>query len=360
MTRIYRDVRRVKYGGLYKNHLWLALRHPGEEEAGRPCFYFEIYPEGYEYGMGYYCPRPVQMEQYRRRIRRDPKPLEQLARKLEGQELFHLEGEEYKRSKGECPQLLKPWFNRKNITLCTFRQPDGRMTTPELREDILAGFRWLKPYYHYFKSLELEPPVSGPVSEVRQDEAPGRSTSGRFFVFAYLQNASVTSTMCSAHRPNCLSRSAAGPEWPNSSLTPMRLTGTGQCSATQELTASPRPPMMECSSTVTILPQSLAAASTRASSRGLMVRHVDDPGVDALGGQGASRLGGLVDHQAGGDDGHVAALLEHLRPCRSRTCSPSPWKTGAGKPGEAHVDRAAHAGRRPGRRLSPPRRRRGT
>ena len=160
VTRIYREVRRVKYGGLYKDHLWLALRHPGEEEAGRPCFYFEIYPEGYEYGMGYYCPRPVQMEQYRRRIRRDPKPLEQLARKLEGQELFHLEGEEYKRSKGECPQLLKPWFNRKNITLCTFRQPDGRMTTPELREDILAGFRWLKPYYHYFKSLELEPPVT--------------------------------------------------------------------------------------------------------------------------------------------------------------------------------------------------------
>ena len=34
------------------------------------------------------------------------------------------------------------------------------MTTPELREDILAGFRWLKPYYHYFKSLELEPPVT--------------------------------------------------------------------------------------------------------------------------------------------------------------------------------------------------------
>ena len=58
--------------------------------------------------------------------------------------------EEYKRSKGGCPQVLKPWFNRKNITLCTFRQPDGRMTTPELREDILAGFRWLKPYYHYF------------------------------------------------------------------------------------------------------------------------------------------------------------------------------------------------------------------
>lgn len=160
VTRIYRDVRRVKHGGLYKDHLWLTLRKPGEEEAGRPCFYFEIYPEGYEYGVGYYCPRPVQMEQYRRRILRDPKPLERLARMLEGQDLFRLEGEEYKRSKGECPEALKGWFNRKTVTLCAFHAPDERMTTPELKEDILEGFRWLMPYYRYFKSLELEPPVT--------------------------------------------------------------------------------------------------------------------------------------------------------------------------------------------------------
>lgn len=160
VARIYRDVRRVKYGGLYKDHLWLVLRQPSEEWTARPAFYFEIFPEGYEYGMGYYCARPVQMEQYRRRILRDPKPLERLARKLERQELFHLEGEEYKRSKGECSPVLKPWFNRKNITLCAPHEPDERMTTPALKEDILEGFRWLMPYYRYFKALELEPPVT--------------------------------------------------------------------------------------------------------------------------------------------------------------------------------------------------------
>lgn len=159
VTRIYRDVRRVKYGGLYKDHLWLIIRVPSEEWAARPAFYFEISPEGYEYGMGYYCATPTQMEQYRRRIRRDPKPLEKLARKLEKQEIFHLEGDEYKRSKGETSQVLKPWFNRKNITLCTFRSPDERMTSPELVQDIVEGFKWLMPYYQYFKELQLEPPV---------------------------------------------------------------------------------------------------------------------------------------------------------------------------------------------------------
>ena len=163
VTRIYRDVRRVKYGGLYKDHLWLVIRQPSEEWTAQPAFYFEISPEGYEYGMGYYCARPVQMEQYRRRIRREPEALEKLARKLNRQSTFHLEGDEYKRSKGECSELLKPWFNRKGIDICTFHAPDARMTSPALVKDILAGFDWLMPYYRYFKALELEPPVTDPI-----------------------------------------------------------------------------------------------------------------------------------------------------------------------------------------------------
>ena len=38
VTRIYRDVRRVKYGGLYKDHLWLVIRQPSEEWTARPAF----------------------------------------------------------------------------------------------------------------------------------------------------------------------------------------------------------------------------------------------------------------------------------------------------------------------------------
>ena len=90
----------------------------------------------------------------------DANELRRLARKLERQERFHLAGEEYKRSKGECSPVLKSWINRKNITICTSQDPDERMTTPELKEDILEGFRWLMPYYRYFKELELEPPVT--------------------------------------------------------------------------------------------------------------------------------------------------------------------------------------------------------
>ncbi len=160
VSRIYRDVRRVKYGGPYKDHLWLSLRVPNEGNVPpKPTFYFELSPEGYEYGMGYFCARPVDMEQFRRRVLREPKELEPLARKLNRQDRFQLEGEVYKRSKGTVNPVLQPWFDRKHVRLVSVHAPDVRLTTPELKEELLDGFRWLKPYFKYFKAMELEPPV---------------------------------------------------------------------------------------------------------------------------------------------------------------------------------------------------------
>ncbi len=50
--------------------------------------------------------------------------------------------------------------------------------------------------------------------------APGRG--------AYFSSSALTCcTILSAHSPNCSSRAGAGPEWPKTSLTPIRFAGTG-------------------------------------------------------------------------------------------------------------------------------------
>ena len=158
-TRIYRDARRLHGRGPYKDDLWFVLREEEEEWTETPVFYFEISPEGYEYGMGYYSARPSVMEQYRRRILREPKELETLARRLNRQKQFVLEGPEYRRAKGQVSELLTPWFNRKSVTLDAARPADELLFSPELTGVLADGFAWLMPYYQYFKSLELEPPV---------------------------------------------------------------------------------------------------------------------------------------------------------------------------------------------------------
>lgn len=162
VTRIYRDARRLYGRGPYKEHLWFVLRKPGASEGAVPSFYFEIAPEYYSYGMGCYDPTPLTMAKLRARIDRDPKPLEKLARALEKQEEFVLEGPVYKRPKGDPGPLLCPWYNRKQISLTSDHNCEGLLFTPELKEQVLAGFRFLIPYYLCLRDLAGDMPPEGP------------------------------------------------------------------------------------------------------------------------------------------------------------------------------------------------------
>lgn len=157
VTRIYRDVRRLHGRGPYKDHLWFTLRRPKERWVSLPAFYFEIAPEYYSFGMGCYDPTPVTMAKLRARIDRDPKPLEKLARKLEGSS-FALEGEQYKRPKGDPGPLLYPWYNRKSISLTRDENCEGLLFQPELVQQVAQGFCFLKPYYEYLMDLAGDAP----------------------------------------------------------------------------------------------------------------------------------------------------------------------------------------------------------
>ena len=75
VSRIYRDARRLHGRGPYKDHLWFTLRRPKEEWVSQPAFYFELAPEYYSMGMGWYDATPLTMAKLRARIDRDPKPL---------------------------------------------------------------------------------------------------------------------------------------------------------------------------------------------------------------------------------------------------------------------------------------------
>ena len=83
VSRIYRDARRLFGRGPYKDHLWFSLRKPGERDSCIPCFWFEVAPDHYGYGMGCWEMPPATMAKLRARIDRDPKPVEKLARAVE-------------------------------------------------------------------------------------------------------------------------------------------------------------------------------------------------------------------------------------------------------------------------------------
>ena len=153
VSRIYRDARRLHGRGPYKDHLWFCVRTRDKDWTGRPTFYFEIAPEYYSYGMGFWQARAELMELFRRDLQERPDEFGRLVRLFNRQREFVLTGDSYARSKGEVSDLLRPWFQKKSLSLSHELPLDEKIFRPELAEEILAGFKTLVPFYKYFAAL---------------------------------------------------------------------------------------------------------------------------------------------------------------------------------------------------------------
>ena len=153
VSRIYRDARRLHGRGPYKDHLWFCVRTGDKDWTGRPTFYFEIAPEYYSYGMGFWQARAELMELFRRDLQERPDEFGRLVRLFNRQREFVLTGDSYARSKGEVSDLLRPWFQKKSLSLSHELPLDEKIFRPELAEEILAGFKTLVPVYKYFAAL---------------------------------------------------------------------------------------------------------------------------------------------------------------------------------------------------------------
>ena len=154
VSRIYKDARRVRDGEPYRCNLWFSMERPSEEWTSTPVFWFELDPEGWSYGLGYYQARPVTMAKLRARIDRDPAKFEKLVAPLEKQEEFVLEGEEYKRKKEAPTPKTSAWYNKKSFSL-VHRQGNGEeLFSPQLVDRLVSGYQFLMPYYDYFITLD--------------------------------------------------------------------------------------------------------------------------------------------------------------------------------------------------------------
>ena len=56
VSRIYRDARRLFGRGPYKDHLWWCIRTGDKDWTGRPTFWFELGPDYYSFGLGFWSP----------------------------------------------------------------------------------------------------------------------------------------------------------------------------------------------------------------------------------------------------------------------------------------------------------------
>ncbi len=127
------------------------------------------------------------------------------------------------------------------------------------------------------------------------------------------------------------------------SMTPMRRTGDGQLFAQDGADG-----LAQTADDAVLLGGDDPAALLGGLEDDLLVQRldgvdVDDPGVDALGSQLLRGNAGFVDHQAGGDDGNVAALGDLLALADLEVIGLGIVEHRHGQTAEAQVDGAFHS-----------------
>jgi len=156
LSRVYKDARRIKDGQPYRPNLWFSIEKPSEEWTSTPVFWFELSPDDWSYGVGYYAAKAQTMANFRAGIDENPPNFENLIAPLSTQTEFILEGDEYARKKEPALQLSEAaaeWYNKKSFSLI-HRAPHGaELFSAGLADRLVSGYEFLMPFYDYFMTL---------------------------------------------------------------------------------------------------------------------------------------------------------------------------------------------------------------
>ena len=155
VSRIYRDAR-LHYPVPYKESLWICIRQDVEWWAENGCLYFEINPEGIDYGFFLYHPRPAVMKEFRKYIAAKPDEFLAMIRKVESDTGLSIYAEEYKRPENcENPDLER-FYRWKGKIGCTIHEDFSEDTFgPALADRVRDFLVKLIPLYDYFNKFKV-------------------------------------------------------------------------------------------------------------------------------------------------------------------------------------------------------------
>ena len=150
VSRIYRDTR-LHPPEPYKESLWICIRQDVEWWGENPCLYFEINPEGVDYGFFFWKPRTSSLEDFRRAITDRPDEFLSMLAQVEQSTGQPVQAVCYRRPKPCDNPALAPYFAWKEQISCVRHEDFGPDTFDSALENRVAEFfRQLLPLYDYF------------------------------------------------------------------------------------------------------------------------------------------------------------------------------------------------------------------
>jgi len=150
ISRIYRDTRFSRDKSLFRGNVWLVFKRPGKDWIESPAFFFELFPDWYRFGMGFYQASRGTMDAFRREIDEWPDHFAKAVSFFSHNDFYSLHADAYKRTiPNNHPQEWRPWYQSKTFYLSSDREIDELIFSSRLVAELIFGFHMLKPLYQF-------------------------------------------------------------------------------------------------------------------------------------------------------------------------------------------------------------------
>jgi uncharacterized protein (TIGR02453 family) len=157
ISRINRYARRKRGKAPYRTNMWFTFKVPSPDWKDSPGFFFELFPDSYRYGMGFYFPSRETMRMLIFELEENTRVfMEKTAILREGH--FLIMGEKYKRprKKENVPGELLVWYQMKDFYISVERGMDELLFSGEFSTLLKSEFKALKPLYEYFWEIRMK------------------------------------------------------------------------------------------------------------------------------------------------------------------------------------------------------------
>jgi len=156
ISRINRDIRFSRDKSPYRSNVWISYKRPQIEWMEAPAFFFELMPDSYRYGMGFFNAGKNTMDLFRKEMTDREDEFLKIVSSISKKRIFSVEGEAYKRKiENTLHDSLQEWYQKKNIYLMRTCEIGDELFNGEIASILSAGFKSLESLYNFLWRIKL-------------------------------------------------------------------------------------------------------------------------------------------------------------------------------------------------------------
>ncbi len=157
ISRMNRDVRFSRDKSPYRSNVWISYKRPQKEWMEAPAFFFELMPDSYRYGMGFFNAGKNTMDLFRKEMTDRKDEFLKISSALAKKEIFSILGDSYKRKiENGLPESLQEWYQKKNLYLMRTCDIGEELFNGEIASILSSGFKSMETLYKFLWSIKGE------------------------------------------------------------------------------------------------------------------------------------------------------------------------------------------------------------